>query len=74
MDRLLLGLKTKFGQRIVSKLISRIIKKKTGYYVDFQINDLNFSILDGETHLHVNLDARMSDKEFDKILKQTGLI
>ena len=73
MDELKMRLTTRFMRNLVSKLISRSIHKKYGYKVDIQLNDLDVSIIDGETEINVNAKVKLDSKEFVKIIKSMGL-
>lgn len=73
MDELKMRLTTKFMRNLVSKLIARTIYKKYGYKVDIQLNDLDVSIVDGETKLSTNVEVKLDSKEFMKIVKSMGL-
>lgn len=66
-------LSTNFMRSIVSKLISMSINKKFGCKVDIQLNDLDIEFIDGETKVSTNVEVRMSNKEFMKIVKTAGL-
>jgi hypothetical protein len=73
MDELKMRLTTKFMRNLVSKLIARTIYKKYGYKIDIQLNDLDVSIIDGETKLSTNVEVKLDSKEFMKIVKSMGL-
>ena len=73
MDEMLINLRTKFMRKVVSKLLSKSIKSKTGYEIDVQFDELNASFEDGEITVKVNLEAKMSKDEFMKSLKSQGL-
>lgn len=73
MDELKMRLTTKFMRNLVSKLIARTIYKKYGYKIDIQLNDLDISIVDGETELNTNVSVKLDSKEFMKIIKSIGL-
>lgn len=73
MDEMLIKLRTKFMRKVVSKLISKSIKSKTGYEIDIQFDELNASFEDGEITVKANLEAKLSKDEFMKILKSQGL-
>lgn len=68
MDEMKLKLTTKFMRGIVSKLIERSIYKKYGYRVNVQLNDLDISIVDGETTINTNVEAKISSEEFKKMM------
>ena len=73
MDEMKLKLGTRFMRKIVAKLISKMIYKKTGYKVDVFLNELDINIIDGETHISTNVEAKLSSSEFMKIMKSIGL-
>lgn len=73
MDELKMRLTTKFMRNLVSKLIARTIYKKLGYKIDIQLNDLDISVVDGETELNTNVSVKLDSKEFMKIIKSIGL-
>ena len=73
MDEMVINLRTKFMRKVVSKLISKSIKSKTGYEVDVQFNEMNASFEDGEITVKANLEAKMGKDEFVKILKSQVL-
>ena len=68
MDEMKLKLTTKFMRGIVSKLIERSIYKKYGYRVNVQLNDLDINIIDGETTINTNVEAKISSEEFKKMI------
>ena len=70
---MLINLKSKFMRKVVSKLLSKSIKSKTGYEIDVQFDELTASFEDGEITVKANLEAKMSKDEFMKILKSQGL-
>lgn len=73
MDEMKVKLSTKFMRGIVAKLIARTIYKKCGYKVDIQLNDLDISVIDGETSVNTNVEIKLSSSEFMKIVKSVGL-
>lgn len=73
MDEMKMKLSTKFMRNIVAKLIAKVIYKKTGYKVDIQLNDLDISIIDGETNVSTNVELKINSNEFMKIVKSIGL-
>lgn len=68
MDEMKLKLTTKFMRGIVSKLIEKSIYKKYGYRVNVQLNDLDINIIDGETTINTNVEAKISSEEFKKMI------
>lgn len=69
MDELRVKLSTRFMKNIVAKLIARSIRKKYGYKIDIQLNDLDLWSMDGDTTVKVNAEIRMNSNEFKKIMK-----
>lgn len=72
MDEMKIKLSTKFMRNIVSKLIARTIYKKYGYKIDVQLNDLDVSVIDGETKVAANVEVKLDSKEFMNIMKTIG--
>lgn len=64
---------SKFTRGIISKAIKMLIRKKTGYDVDIQLNEAITTISDGKTHLHLDIDAELDKNELMNILKSIGL-
>ena len=68
MDELKLKLSTKFMRNLVAKLITKIIQKKLGYKVKVQLNELEVNVIDGDAVVLANVEAKMDNKEFMKLL------
>lgn len=51
----------------------RVIRKKTGYNIDIQLNEAITTVNDGKTHLHLDVDAELDKDELMSILKSVGL-
>ncbi len=64
---------SKFTRSVISKLIKAMLHKKLGYNVDIQLNGVNVTIMDGKTHVHLDIDAELDKDELVKILKNIGL-
>lgn len=64
---------SKFTSGIISKAIKMVIRKKTGYNIDIQLNEAITTISDGKTHLHLDVDAELDKDELMSILKSIGL-
>lgn len=64
---------SKFTTNMISKLIKMVLSKKLGYNVDIQLNAINATIIDGKTHVHLDVDAELDKDELTKILKNIGL-
>lgn len=72
MDEMKLKLTTKFMRGLVAKLIAKFIYKKLGYKINIQLNDLDVSVLDGETSIGTNVEIKMDSKEFMNLMKSIG--
>ena len=64
---------SKFTTNMISKLVKMVLRKKFGYDVDIQLNEINTTINEGRTHVHLDVDAELSKDELVKILKGIGL-
>lgn len=64
---------SKFTRGIISKVLKMVVRKKAGYNVDIQVNEITTTINDGKTHLHLDVDADLDKDELIKILKSIGL-
>jgi len=71
MDEMKIG--SKLMKNLIAKLVKRAVKKKVGYEVDIQLNELTATVTDGTAHIHLSVDAEMGKDEFTKILKTVGL-
>lgn len=69
MDEMRVKLSTKFMRNLVAKLIARAIYKKTGCKVKIQLNDLDISVIDGETNINTNVEVKLNSNEFMKLMK-----
>lgn len=73
MDEMRVKLSTKIMRGIVSKLISKLIYKKCGYKVNVQLNELDISVINGETSVNANVEVKLSSEEFMKLIKSVSL-
>lgn len=65
---------SKFTTSIISKLVKVMVKKKTGFDIDIQLNGIRTTITEeGKTHVHLDVDAELNKDELGKILKEIGL-
>ncbi|WP_322180304.1 CTP synthase [Neglectibacter caecimuris] len=71
MDEMKIG--SKFTTGIISKLVSMVIRKKLGYEVELKLNEVNATVIDGKTHVHLDVDAELDKEELMKILTSIGL-
>ena len=68
MDEMKIG--SKFTTSIISSLA---IRKKFGYDVKLNLNEVKATVVDGKTHVHLDIDADLEKDELTKILKSIGL-
>ena len=68
MDEMRLKLSTNFMKSIVSKLIAKSIYKKYGCKVNIQLDELDINIIDGETTINANVEAKINSDEFRKMM------
>ena len=61
-----------FMTGLVSKLIRTILRKKLGYDIDIQINNVKVNVSDGKASIHLDADAEVETNELMKILKSVG--
>jgi len=66
-------IESKFTAGIVSKLVSMAVRRKLGCIVDVQLNAVRTTVIDGKTHVHLDVDAELSKDELNKLLKGMGL-
>jgi hypothetical protein len=71
MDEMKIG--SKFIRDVISKLIKMLLRKKLGYNVNIQLNELSATIIDGKSHVHLSVDAELEKNELVNILKIIGL-
>lgn len=69
MDEIKMSCKGKFLKPIITKLISKFIKKKYDANVEIRINEVDISSMDGETYFNLNIDGKMKNEELMKLLK-----
>lgn len=62
-----------FTRSLLSKLIGTVLRKKSGCEVDLKINNINATIIEGKTHIHLDLDIEMEKEELLKLLKKVGV-
>ena len=64
---------SKFTTGIISKLTNLAIRKKFSHDVRLNLNEFDATIVDGKTHIHLDIDADFEKDELTKILKSIGL-
>ena len=68
MDELKVKLSTFFMREFVAKTAADIIKKKTGKDVMIELNELEFSVKDGKTHVAIEFDMDAGVIDIVKII------
>lgn len=71
MDEMRIG--SKFITGIISKLLVTVVKQKLGYNIDLKLNAANATVGDGKAHVHLDIDAEVSNEEIMRILSGVGL-
>lgn len=72
MDEVKIG--NGFTSSIISKIIKSTVRKKLGYDVEIQVNEINISATNEKVHIHFNGDAELGTDELTKLLKGKGAI
>lgn len=69
MDELKLKLSTRLMRGIAAKFIARSIRKKYGYKVNVQLNELNINVVDGDATIKTSVEVTIDNREFMEIMK-----
>lgn len=64
---------SKFTREIISKILKTVVKKKYGYNLEIELNNMTVTIKDGNTHIHLDVDTELNKNELIKILNNIGL-
>lgn len=59
-----------FTRKLVAKFIKKQIKKKFGYDLEINLNDLYISVDDNVAHIHVDANADIDKNDLDKIMDE----
>ena len=68
-----LSIVSNFTKGIVSKLLQKIIKKKLDCEMKLDLNDLQVTIVEGKTRIHLDVTVDLSKEELLKLLKKAGI-
>lgn len=60
--------------KILSTIMKKAIKKKTGIDVDIDLKDWKLNIENGRASTHLVLDAEMDEDDILNIIKELGII
>ena len=63
----------KFMTGLISRLISRMVYTKCGCDADIHINSINATIIDGRTHIHMDIEGDIDNRELEELLKGVGI-
>lgn len=74
MDELKLIISTKFMRNIITKILAKVIYKKTGYRIDIQINRVEADTYDGKVRIHMDADAEINSEDLMHALRTSGLL
>lgn len=72
MDEMKIKVSTRLMRGLVSRIIAKVIYKKTGCKVKIHLNDLDVNVIDGETSIGANIEAKLENDEFIKLMKLIG--
>lgn len=61
---------SKFARSMISKLIAKVIKKKAGYNIGIQLNELDIVVIDGRAHMHLNTDVELNNEELENLISK----
>ena len=73
MDEMKIKLSTKFMRGIVAKIASKVISNKLGFKPNIKINEIEIEKINGKIHLHLNVDAEITDNDLLKITRLANL-
>lgn len=71
IDEMKIG--TGFMKGMVSKILNLTLKRRLGYDIGIRLNDFNVKVTEERAHVHLNIDADMTQEELTKILAAIGL-
>lgn len=66
-------IESRFMTKLVSKIAKKVVRDKTGYNADIQLNSLRTAVVDDKMHVHLDLDVELTKEELNKILKSIGI-
>lgn len=65
-------IKSAFLKAIVSKIIKKSIKRKTGANVDVHLEDLDIVVIDGKAKVHLEANAVIEKDDLTRIVNNMG--
>lgn len=67
-DEMKLGIYSKAMRGVISKIVSKFIKKKIGRQVGVTLNELKVDTVEGRMHIHVDGDFDISLNDLRELL------
>lgn len=65
---MLLKLRTNFTKDIMSKVLTKLIKKNFGYKVNVQVQDLDVMYVDGQAIVSTNVVMKLDGEELKELI------
>ena len=59
-------IESEFIKNIISNLVSRVLKNKKDYDVQFQLNELHAENTDGDIYVHIDMNAKIENEDLIK--------
>ena len=67
-----MNIKSGFMTGVISMMIRKMVKSKLGYDVEIKLNEIDATVIDGKTHVHLDIDAEVNKDEFMKLIRKAG--
>lgn len=66
-------IESKFMTGIASRFIKKAVCNKLGCDMDIQLNGFRTTVLDDQTHVHLDIDLELTKDGLNKLMKSIGL-
>lgn len=66
-------IRSEFLKGIISKIIRKTIKRKTGYDIDFRLDDFKVVNSDEKARVFLSIEADISREQLVQIITKSGL-
>lgn len=70
MDEMKINLSSPVTRTIISKLLSRYIRKTLGIEPNIKLNELTINTINNKAHLHVDIEGMIDETSYLKVLKK----
>lgn len=70
MDEMKINLSSPVTRTIISKLLSRYIRKALGIETNIKLNELTINTVNNKAHLHVDIEGTIDETSYLKVLKK----